>query len=250
MNKGIIIQARTGSTRLPRKITMNFHEGMTILDIIIERLKHYFSPSEIILATSTKVADAQLEAVALRHKISFFQGDESDVLRRFIAGAEHFDKNLIVRICADNPFLLPEYIAPLIQSVEKGVLEYTSYEWPDQTPVMKSHIGLFAEAFTLDFLKRIDRKTNALHFHEHVTNYLYTHKSDFSFRFLPVPNEVKDYPDIRLTIDTKDDFIIAQEVYKDWISLPNQNIETLVQCIQNKPLLLEKMKKEIEKNAK
>ena len=39
MRTGIIIQARTGSTRLPNKMVMPFFEGKTILEILIDRIK-------------------------------------------------------------------------------------------------------------------------------------------------------------------------------------------------------------------
>ena len=35
----IILQARTGSTRLPNKMILDFYEGKTILEIITENLK-------------------------------------------------------------------------------------------------------------------------------------------------------------------------------------------------------------------
>ena len=50
----IIIQARTGSTRLPNKMILNFYQGKTIPEIIIESLKKQFNSSRIVLATSKK----------------------------------------------------------------------------------------------------------------------------------------------------------------------------------------------------
>lgn len=39
MNIGIIIQARLGSTRLPRKILKEFYGGKTLLETVISNLK-------------------------------------------------------------------------------------------------------------------------------------------------------------------------------------------------------------------
>lgn len=251
MSTKIIIQARTGSTRLPGKILHNFHKDNTILDILIESLKSKFDEKNIILATSLNESDAQLNNVAIKHNINFFRGNENDVLTRFIDAAQEFNAEQIVRICADNPFLLPEYISPLIEQLNhKEHLEYVSYQWQDQTPVMLSHIGLFAECFKLEFLKKISRLTNASLYREHVTNFLYPNKDKFNALFLPIPPVLNQHQNVRLTIDTKIDFETAQEVYSDWITYESKDLNTLLKVIQNKPLLLDKMQKEIDKNAK
>ena len=143
---------------------------------------------------------------------------------------------------------MPEFIQPLIDQLEK--YDYASYQWPDQTPVMLSHIGLFAEAFKLSFLEQINCATNDPLYQEHVTNYLYGNRKDFKAVFLPIPKELNDHSNIRLTIDTNEDFETAQEIYAHWKFLDHQNLASLLQCIQNYPLLLDRMQKEIEKNAK
>lgn len=248
MKNNIIIQARLGSTRLPGKIVKPFYKDKSILEVIIENCKNYFDATQIILATSKSNENDQLEAVAQKHQIHFFQGDENNVLQRFIDCANHYNINRIVRICADNPFLMPEFIKPLLDQLE--TYHYASYQWPDETPVMLSHIGLFAEAFKLSFLEQINLATNDPLYQEHVTNYLYANRHDFNAIFLPIPKELNGHSNIRLTIDTKEDFETAQEIYAYWKLLDHQNLASLLQCIQNYPLLLDRMQKEIEKNAK
>jgi spore coat polysaccharide biosynthesis protein SpsF len=245
----IIIQARTGSTRLPGKILKPFYEDKTILDILIGNLTQLFKKEDVILATSTAPNDCQLEKIANNHGICFFQGDENNVLKRFIDCANEFDANVIVRICADNPFLLTGYISTLISQIQEGK-EYASYKWPDNRPVMLSHIGLFAEAFNVSFIQRIANLTKDPLYTEHVTNFIYTNGEKFDNEFLPIPVILNESQNLRLTIDTETDFEVAQEVYKDWIQTDNQNIESLLLTIGNKPLLLEKMLKEINNNAK
>jgi spore coat polysaccharide biosynthesis protein SpsF len=71
---GIIIQARTSSTRLPNKIILELENKITFLDILLERLKNLDSRIPIILATSCLEVDQVLESFAKKHKIGFFQG--------------------------------------------------------------------------------------------------------------------------------------------------------------------------------
>lgn len=51
MKTGIIIQARTGSTRLPKKMLLPFYGQKTILDIILQRINHAFDSIDVIVAT-------------------------------------------------------------------------------------------------------------------------------------------------------------------------------------------------------
>jgi len=251
MSFKIIIQARTGSTRLPNKIQIPFYKSETILDILISNLKLKFNQSDIILATSNSLSDSTLKEVSEKHQIIFFQGEENDVLKRFLDCANKYDIKKIVRICADNPFLSPEYIETLISELEKNFdLEYVSYQWPDKTPVMLSHIGLFAEAFKTTFVEKISTLTDSKFYHEHVTNYLYFNRQKFNAKFLSIPKTIENRRDIRLTIDTKNDFLLCQEIYLNWQQYQRKDLNSLLEIIENKPLLLKKMQIEIEKNAK
>lgn len=85
----IILQARTGSTRLPQKMTKIFNGNKSLLEIIVARLSGTGLP--IIIGTSTNIADDVIENIAIANGTKVFRGDENDVLKRFIAAA----KNLI-----------------------------------------------------------------------------------------------------------------------------------------------------------
>jgi len=37
---GIILQARTGSTRMPEKVILPFYDGKSILDLLLEKVKN------------------------------------------------------------------------------------------------------------------------------------------------------------------------------------------------------------------
>ena len=247
----LILQARTGSTRLPSKMVKDFYQGQTIVDIILEKLLVTFKPEQIVVATTIHQNDDKLVETAIRNGVNIFRGDEQNVLDRFISCANKFNTKKIVRICADNPFLLPEYIPALIDCLISDNLEYCSYHWPDGTPIMQSHIGVFAEAMTLGFLEKIKNFTQEAFYHEHVTNYLYTNKDKFNHKFLPIPSCLHEKKYIRLTVDSLEDFLLMQVLYAEVNSNDrNYNLEDLIQHIEENSLLLEKMRIEVEKNAK
>ena len=60
MKPTIIIQARTGSTRLPNKMTKPFYNGKSVLDILLDRLnseRDNLYVSDIVVATTNKKED-------------------------------------------------------------------------------------------------------------------------------------------------------------------------------------------------
>ena len=54
MKDGIIIQARTGSTRLHNKILLPFYGGQRIIDILIGNIKQACAGKTIVLATTDR----------------------------------------------------------------------------------------------------------------------------------------------------------------------------------------------------
>lgn len=247
----LILQARTASTRLPKKMVRPFYKEKTIPQIIIENLLRHFDADQIVLATSTNKGDDELEELSLNIGINCFRGSENNVLKRIIDCAKKFNAKKLVRICADNPFLLPEYILELINALDDSSKEYASFQWEDNTPVLLSHIGVFGEAMTLGFLKKIQNSTeDPLHL-EHVTNYIYANKNQFDHIFLSLPKILEGRGNIRLTVDTLEDFSLAQEIYKK-IKMKTQHylLQDLIELIDKNPVLKIRMEVQIKENAK
>ena len=76
MKDGIIIQARTGSTRLHNKILLPFYGEQRIIDILIENIRRACPDKQVILATTVRPQDDVLEQVARGAGIDCFRGDE------------------------------------------------------------------------------------------------------------------------------------------------------------------------------
>jgi len=234
---GLIIQARTGSTRLPNKILMDFYEGQSILGIILKNIKETFSQYPIILATSTSDSDAVLGEVASLHSIEFFQGSENN-----------FKLTHVVRICSDNPFLSMNAIKDLIDTLDEET-DYTSYSNHQGTPVIKTHIGLFAEIVSVKALVLADKLQNELLYQEHVTNYIYGNPDRFNVKLLPSPAVVYERDDIRLTLDDSDDFTNLSEIYSRSLQ-QKDDLPFLVSIIDADGAVKEKMIKNIKKYTK
>lgn len=249
MNIGIIIQARLGSTRLPGKILLPFYGEQTIIDILLEKI-HQATEAPVIIATTTSpVNDLLVSHLESKHE-QVFRGAENDVLDRFIQAAEQHHLDGIIRICSDNPFLDPKGIQTLIEKAQTSEAQYIGFRIND-LPSIKTHFGFWGEYVTLEALQQIADTTDEPLAHEHVTIHLYSHPEEYCCEWIDCPDFIQGRNDIRLTVDTQEDFDNAQKVYAD---LKNDNpdfgLEEVVEYIDRHEELKSSMKSIIERNAK
>lgn len=208
----IIIQARSGSTRLPKKMFLPFYDDKTILEIILEKLLPVFDKDQIIIATTKHKNDDKFEDLSNKYGVNIFRGDENNVLKRFIDASLFFKRNKIIRICADNPFIDIGLLIDLINNVNNKI-DYCSYIVKD-IPAIKTHFGFFTEYVTLNALKKISVLTDKPLYLEHVTNYIYA-TDVFKIKWVISPLVIENSTNIRLTADTLNDFEICQKVYSN-----------------------------------
>lgn len=194
---GIIIQARMGSTRLPGKIMMEFC-GKTLLEHILCRLERRHSDAIVVIATSTLERDDVVEQFCRIRRIQCFRGEEENVLKRYYDCAVHFHFTNIVRMTGDNPLPDIEELDHLIQFHIQSGNDYS--ECFSVLPV-----GVGVEIFTFEALKLSMENAYLPHHFEHVDEYILENKDLFKTGTLEVPTP-KNYPNIRLTVDTLEDY--------------------------------------------
>jgi spore coat polysaccharide biosynthesis protein SpsF len=253
MRTGIIIQARLGSTRLPRKMILPFFDDQGILEILLIRLKEviYEKVTPIILATTTNPMDDELQKIGDSLGISTVRGSENDVLGRFIDAAEKHNITNIIRVCADNPLLDLAKLLELIERSEKSMVDYCSFSTSVSKPTILTSYGFWAEAVSLEALKKVAVVTDERIYHEHVTNYVYKHPDQFTVAYKLINPEIEKEENIRLTVDTQSDFDLVKVIYKDLIDCKVEfNAEKIVKHIGSRPDWMETMKTEILANKK
>jgi len=247
---GIIIQARTGSKRLPGKVILPFYKEQSLIDILLKNAQVLAPKYNIIIATSDKSNDDIIAEYAMKYGYKIFRGDENNVLKRFIGAAKKYQLETIIRICSDNPFLDMSYVEQLIDIFNKKEnLDYCSFKVYDGTPVIKTHLGLFAEVVTLKGLERAYRECNLKIYREHVTNYLYSNPNKFNFFLEKAPKEVFKRSDLRFTLDDLEDFNNLSFVYRFYVQ-SGENIVKTIEFIDNNRKVKEKMINNIKKYNK
>lgn len=246
-NTGIIIQARTSSTRFPKKIIREFDGNNTFLDVLLKRMQLISKEIPAVLATTTNKDDQILSSYASKYNISVFFGPEHNVLNRFIECADFFKFERIIRVCSDNPFLDINLISELLEKYNGE--DYLSF-MVNGKPSILTHSGFFSEMVSVQALKKLKNKggTSCI---EHVTNCIYTSPEEFNVKFI----EKKVPYSIRCTLDTENDFENLKKIYFNWYKpkqKENFGLHDLVEFLQQGEAenLLESMKNEIKNNLK
>jgi len=208
-----IIQARITSTRLPGKVLIDI-EGKPMIWYVINRLKFCKKFDDIILAIPDTKANDVLEDFAKDNKVKYFRGSEKDVLSRYYEAAKKFKCDVIVRITSDCPLIDPQIIDWVIKKHLDSDVDYTSNTLKRTFPR-----GLDAEVFNFKVLERAYKKAKENYQREHVTPYIYEHPEIFKLQNIEAKGKLKR-PELRLTVDTKEDLQLAREIYKHLSNLP------------------------------
>lgn len=230
---GIIIQARLGSTRLPRKLITPFYNEKGIFELLIEKIKSELPGIKIVVATTKSKQDDELIEICKKYKIEFYRGSEENVLVRFIKTAENFGLEKVIRICADNPFLNINALKDLLKISETSNEDYVSYKTHSGKPSILTHYGLWSEMVTLNALKRIHEYTNEKVYLEHVTNFIYTHGTLFKIKWIPISEKSDRHKNVRMTLDTIEDFILLKEIYNQIPHFSGTTLELIDYVVKN-----------------
>lgn len=206
--RGIIIQARMGSSRLPSKIAIKLPitSKYSILEQIIRRAKAVDSVDLVAIATSNKPENEPLETMTNVHQVILFRGDEEDVLSRYQAIAEQHQLQTIVRLTGDNPCVDPIYVAQAIQTHEQRQAAYT---YTKGLP-----LGMNIEVISAKALQIAHQQGHTATDREHVTHFFRQNPDKFTVHYPHVLPQQQDYSALRLTIDTPQDYSLMNMLYQ------------------------------------
>jgi len=197
-----IIQARLGSKRLPGKVLTKINDNTTILEFLLNQLKFSKFLDKIIIATTDKKEDDQIEYVANQCNIPCFRGNEQNVLDRFFQCAKNFHLENIVRITADNPLVDPTIIDSAINFFQKNSFDYLTNSRQRTFPY-----GTEIEIFSFTALQKAWKNATKKSEQEHVTPYFYNHPEIFSIYDLINLENLSHY---RYTVDHPNDLKLVQ----------------------------------------
>lgn len=198
-----VIQARMGSTRLPKKVLKPLG-GMALIDWIVERVKqsdgYNQKTQNLMIATTVEAEDDLLAHYCMSKGYKVFRGSETDVLGRFSQIVRQFEPHTVVRLTGDNPFLDPVLLSKMLEKHRQVNADYT---YTSGTP-----LGISGEMIYAPILNEIDKFPLTEAEREHVTLYIRKHPEQYHLQLFTPPKELA-YPAYRFTIDTEEDYIFA-----------------------------------------
>ncbi len=197
---GIIIQARLGSTRLPRKVLLPL-AGKTLIEWVVDRCLE----TGFLTVLAVPEGEGQEYKDVLKQRCCpVFEGHPTDVLDRYYEAAKAFKIDPIVRITGDCPLVDSNMIKAMVKeftlSGEITGCGYLSNCHPIRTVPKGMDIEIF-DFSNLEFAAEWEKHSVPFEFREHVTKYFYERKPEICKTYSP------PFPDSWTTcIDTQEDY--------------------------------------------
>ena len=244
MKTGAIVQARTTSTRLPKKVLkeLPYGSGITVLAQVIRRLKKVSNIDVVIIATTTDKEDDEIINITKKEGVPYYRGERDDVLSRYYFAAKENNLDTVARITSDCPVIDPNIVNYVIDKFFKQGVDYA-------TNILKRTYphGMDTEVFTFSSLERAYSEAKEAYEREHVTPYIRLHPEKFSLLNIEAPSKFYA-PDIRVTLDTEEDYALLCAVY-DYLYYkdPIFSTEDIIDLFKLKPWLRLINKKVVQK---
>jgi len=213
----IVLQARIDSTRLPGK-SLLLLDGQPLIFRVMEALNQV--PVDIRILACPEDSLSSFSSLARKAGFQILTGPKEDVLERYCMAIRKYSIDRVIRATGDNPFVFANAAASLNDEAVSLKADYAGYtELP---------YGAGVESVAASALLRACEQAKLPSEREHVCPYLYNHPEMFNIHRPPAPARWH-YPDIRLTVDTQEDFDRAKELYAALKNEPNRhNGETII----------------------
>ena len=175
----------------------------------------------------------------------YFRGSEENVLNRYYNAAKKFDIDPIVRITSDCPLIDPFVIDEIINFYEKNQYKMVTNAGPYEEKRTFPR-GFDVEVFSFSLLEQAYENAEENYQKEHVTPYIYENHDD-KIHFYQ--NEKGDYSNLRLTVDTPEDFKLIKKIYDNlYEGKHNFYSEEIIEFLNKNPELININKKVTQKN--
>lgn len=203
----MIIQARLGSTRLPKKILMKVN-GRPLLSCMIERVKRAGKVDRIVIAATASHLDSQVETFCKDENVECFRGNEEDVLDRYYNCAQQIGAKVIVRLTSDCPLIDPAVIDEVVNCYLENSFKY-DFVANTVPPPGTYPDGMDVEVFSFDLMEKAWKNAKKPSEREHVTFYFWKNPDLFKVYRYDLKTDLSKY---RLTIDYEEDYLLIKKI--------------------------------------
>ncbi len=230
MKINVSIEARMGSSRLPGKVLKKIN-NLTILDIMVNRVKRSTLINDVIIATTINQNDDEIVDWCKKQGISYYRGSEDDVLQRVVDCHTYYNTDIIVELTGDCPLIdyviMDECISFYLDNKYDYVSNCVESSYPD---------GMDTQVYSLEILQKTSAKATLKRDREHVSSYIYL-SGDYTVYTLAAPKHLTR-PELGLTLDTLEDFNLIKAILIHFKDL-DFDLNDILDYLDNNKKLLE-----------
>jgi spore coat polysaccharide biosynthesis protein SpsF len=219
-----VIQARTGSSRLPGKVLAMIGDSI-LIEWTLAAMSAVRSTNALVVATTEEPEDEALVRL-LANVVAIHRGSTYDVLARCWEAVAPFEPTIVIRQTADNPFVDPDVVEAQVRRLIDGDFDFVGNAgWP---------LGIAAEVARAEALNQAADEARDMAEREHVMPFLYARPERFRIGSLAVPGNFVHH---RYTVDTEADLALARELARRLGHGPPAHLAELEALIRAEPSL-------------
>lgn len=225
----MVVQARSDSARLPRKVLKPLSGDRSVIGYMLERISLSRKTNKVIVATTSLPSDDLLAQHCQKLGFECYRGSDKDVLERFYEASKEFEAEIIVRLTADCPLVDPAMLDEMIERFKDSNVEYMCNQYPPTYPD-----GFDIDIFSFELLQKTHREANSKYDREHVTPYM---KKIVVKNMVGYPSK-KDYSHYRVTLDESADYELLKIITKNFDKSVSFTWQEVVDFLENNPDLV------------
>ena len=212
MRTVVIVQARSGSVRLPGKVLLPLG-GRTMLERMLERLVESRAPDAILVATTTDPVDEAIVTASRAAGVECFRGHPTDLLDRHYAAAKHARADVVVKVPSDCPLIDPAVVDRVIGEHHArcragAAIDFTSNLHPESYPD-----GSDVEVMPLEALELAWREAKRPYEREHTTAFLWDQPERFRLHNVLWETGRDVSRTHRVVVDYVEDYAVVKAVH-------------------------------------
>ncbi|MEQ1743993.1 MAG: glycosyltransferase family protein [Saprospiraceae bacterium] len=204
-----VVQARTGSTRLPGKVLLDIL-GQPLLLRMLERVQAASLIGTVVVATTTDPADDPIEALCQERGLPCYRGSVYDLLDRHYQTGLLYGADAVAKIPSDCPLIDPAVIDRVFRFFLENDCDYAGNLHPATYPD-----GNDVEIVAMPALHRAWAEARRPLEREHTTPYLWENPELFRTKNSTWETGLDYSMTHRWTIDYPEDFAFIQAVYEN-----------------------------------
>ncbi|HRP93643.1 MAG TPA: glycosyltransferase family protein [Ignavibacteriaceae bacterium] len=239
MNRSInivtVIQARTGSSRLPNKIFLPLADKPLLIRMY-ERVAASKLKGTIVIATTTDKSDDKVEELCKEYNLNCYRGHPTDLLDRHYQAGKLFNADAVVKIPSDCPLIDANIIYKVLNFYldNSDEYDYVSNLHPQSYPD-----GNDVEIMSFAALKNAWQNATKDFEREHTTPYFWENPDKFKIGNVVWETGLDYSMSHRFVVDYEKDYDLIKRVYDELYPLyPNFTLESILDLFERKPEII------------